>query len=74
MYLLEIVNEKSKQPELFVEGSARVCLPGFVYNKLRMNLFRYKIKKSLIPYRFSCFPNYACFEPVKKTPALDHVN
>lgn len=69
-YLLEMVNEKSKQPELFVEGSATVCLPGFVYDKLRRNPFRYKIKKSFIPHRFSGFPDYARFEPVKKTPLL----
>lgn len=36
--------------------------PGFVYGKLR-------IEKSFISHRFSCFPDYASFEPVRKTPA-----
>lgn len=50
------------------------CLPGFVYGKLGMKLFRLRSEKSFIPHRFSCAPGYACFEPAKKTPALDHVN
>lgn len=55
-YLLAIASEKSKRSELVVEGSAGMCLPGFAEGKLGMNRFPYKIKKSFIPHRFSCFP------------------